>query len=978
MSDAPPLHLRFDAFDLDEGNARLTRDGVPIAMPPKVFAVLCALARKPGQLVTKEALLDSAWGHQHVSESVLKTTISQLRSALDDDAKQPRYIETASRRGYRFITNGARTLADPAASAASPPLARPDAQASIAPAPEGPAMIGRRAPLAKLMAAWNRAMAGARQVMWVSGEAGVGKTTLIDSFVRELGDVACAHGQCVEQFGAGEPYLPVLEALGALCRKDSALPSMMRSIAPTWLLQLPWLTNEADRAALQRELSGTSQDRMLREMGELLEQYTRTQPLLLVTEDLHWSDHATVRLIDHLARRRGLTRLMWLGTFRSTDLVAGDHPLKGVRQELRVHRLCDEIALDPFSESEVADYIDERFPGADASEEFVRSLHAHTDGLPLFVVNVIDDLLSQGAVAPGLEGSFTHAAIDEHWTVPENLAGVIESQIGRLPGELRVLLTIASAAGMEFQPDTVAAAIGRDAAWVHEVCDRLARRYQWLSLLGAGRLADGTLDARYAFRHAIYRHVFYQRMTAATRVEAHLHIARSMEKRRQIGHAVTSAELATHYELGHDVPSALRHYAEAAAAVRTFAPHEAIQLCERALVLLPRCPGGPERDALEMAIVGQQGFASTQLLGVAAPEAMRALERARELSDKLPPTPERAWVLSGLGWVYYVRGEFDASRAIAHRIHALAVELDDRVLLTRACNLLGVAIGYNSDLHVAREWLERGLAVCAELGDKLPYERFVVDPEVSMRANLCMPLMQMGLTDQAHAQVALAIARAATVRQPIAHLLAHWAACMVEIRLRNPERVLALAETLGTITATHSVGHGEGPSRWCRGWAQAQLGDPIGGHRLTLEGYERHARYGMYAGCPIVLCFAAEALALAGDWDGAARHVDEGLALAQRMGETVAVPDLLFMQARVGSARGDREAARASLQEAVAQSRLHGAQGYEIDALIRLCEQDDSRAQEALAALREACTTLPQGFDVALARNAQTLLATSP
>ena len=198
MSDAPPLHLRFDAFDLDEGNARLTRDGVPIAMPPKVFAVLCALARKPGQLVTKEALLDSAWGHQHVSESVLKTTISQLRSALDDDAKQPRYIETASRRGYRFITNGARTLADPAASAASPPLARPDAQASIAPAPEGPAMIGRRAPLAKLMAAWNRAMAGARQVMWVSGEAGVGKTTLIDSFVRELGDVACAHGQCVE------------------------------------------------------------------------------------------------------------------------------------------------------------------------------------------------------------------------------------------------------------------------------------------------------------------------------------------------------------------------------------------------------------------------------------------------------------------------------------------------------------------------------------------------------------------------------------------------------------------------------------------------------------------------------------------------------------------------------------------------------------------------------------------------------------
>jgi len=98
----------------------------------------------------------------------------------------------------------------------------------------------------------------------------------------------------------------------------------------------------------------------------------------------------------------------------------------------------------------------------------VRSLHAHTDGLPLFVVNVIDDLLSQGAIAPEVEGGLAEATLDAQRAVPENLAGVIEAQIGRLSGELRALLTIASAAGMEFQPETVADAIGRDAAWVHE------------------------------------------------------------------------------------------------------------------------------------------------------------------------------------------------------------------------------------------------------------------------------------------------------------------------------------------------------------------------------------------------------------------------------------------------------------------------------------------------------------------------------
>src|SRR5262245_55504018 len=100
---APKLRLNFDAFELDEADARLKRNGAPIAVPPRAFALLCALARTPGQLVTKDELLDAVWVHRHVSESVLKTTISELRGALEDDAKQPRYIETASRRGYRFI-----------------------------------------------------------------------------------------------------------------------------------------------------------------------------------------------------------------------------------------------------------------------------------------------------------------------------------------------------------------------------------------------------------------------------------------------------------------------------------------------------------------------------------------------------------------------------------------------------------------------------------------------------------------------------------------------------------------------------------------------------------------------------------------------------------------------------------------------------------------------------------------------------------
>ena len=115
-SDASAVRLHFDHFQLDELEARLTCSGQPVALAPKPFAVLCALARTPQKLVTKNALLDTVWGHRFVTESVLKTAISEVRAALGDDPKRPRYIETVSRRGYRFI---AAPVAAPSQSAAA-------------------------------------------------------------------------------------------------------------------------------------------------------------------------------------------------------------------------------------------------------------------------------------------------------------------------------------------------------------------------------------------------------------------------------------------------------------------------------------------------------------------------------------------------------------------------------------------------------------------------------------------------------------------------------------------------------------------------------------------------------------------------------------------------------------------------------------------------------------------------------------------
>jgi predicted ATPase len=623
-------------------------------------------------LITKGALLDEVWGHRFVSESVLKTAISELRAAVDDDARQPRYIETVSRRGYRFIAS--TTAAVPSVST----------RVSDAGSVQARSFIGRADALGRLNAAWDLACTGKRTVAWVAGDPGIGKTTLIDHFVSGLGGIASARGQCVEQHGAGEPYLPVLEALGELGRSDSTVAPLLRAVAPAWLLQLPWLSTAEERDALRRDLAGVSADRMLREMGEFFDRYTAERPLLLVTEDLHWSDQATIQLINHIARRRGNARLMWLASFRLAEIIANDHPLKALRNELRLHGLCEENVLDPFSEEEVADYVAQRAASFASDERFVRALHERTDGLPLFVAYAMNDLLAR---APADRVEATAAAQLEKMAVPESLVAIIEGYIGRLGDEERAALSAAAVCGVEFRATTVAHALERDASGVEQTCERLAHERLWLA---APRAEEGgnAADLRYAFRHALVRQALYERAGPIARAELHRKVGAALERERAAGVPVVAAELAVHFERGREPMTALRYHAEAAeAALERLSPAECVMLTERGLALVEQAPGGVERNALEITLATLQGVAAANLRGIASAEAKGALQRAHALLGDVPQHPMRGRLLHGLGFVLCLRAEYDEALALAERADALASATNDPVLLLCACTV---------------------------------------------------------------------------------------------------------------------------------------------------------------------------------------------------------------------------------------------------------------------------------------------------
>ncbi len=950
-----PTLLDFGEFELDEANACLLRDGKAVALAPTPFLLLCVLARQPGSLVSKDALLDSVWGHRFVSDSVLKTAISDLRKVLGDDSKHPRFIETVSRRGYRFIA-----VSPPAASMPPTPMA-----VTATDTPLLPSFIGRTDEFSRLQRAWERAGSGQRAVVWLAGEPGIGKTTLIEHFLAGLGDIACARGHCMEHFGAGEPYLPVLEALADLCRSEPALPALLRDVAPTWLLQLPWLSSTEERDALRRELAGVGPERMLREFGELLDRYTETRPLLLVTEDLHWSDRATVQLINYMARRRSPARCMWLSSFRLAEVVALDHPLSSLRHELRLQRLCEEVVLDPFSETEVADYVALRSASLARDEAFVRALHERTDGVPLFVSSIISEVMDAKEDETTIEARLANLA------VPDNLAAIIDHYIAKLDPEQRTLLCAAAVCGSDFRIETVSLALERNLSSVIAACEELIREQVWLKQSRAPDV-DEAVEPPYSFRHALFRQVLYERTPRSLRIDLHGQVGTALERERSAGVPVAASELAMHFDRARLPMIALRYYAEAAeAALQHFSPDLCISLTERALLLLMQVPEGTERDTLEITLATLQGVSAFHMFGVGS-ETKGAFEQAYTLLADLPEHPMRGRLLHGFGYLLGLRGDYSQALEVAERAEALSLNANDQELMLAACIVQGEVHHLQGRTKTTRGWLERALAIAEPL-DIGTSEIFAADPQVMLHGMLAIELVRSGLIKQGRTHMQQARTRAHTLRQPMTWLVATWQEVLIEVRLGSPMRVAALADDMQKLVDEYSLALGRTACRWWRGWADARNGAPRDGYRRIREAYEEHTGLGMRSGASEVLGYAAEALLLAGDYDAAQIELQEALRVGEELGERVYLPQLLLLEAAIVRAQGRPGAGSVAVRRAVEEARVQEAPWLELLALVELYEHHNATAEDHQA-LSTLIDQLPETDGTELVKRAHSLL----
>ena len=971
------LRWTFGPFTLDAANACLWRDTEVMVLSPKAFDVLCYLVQHPNRLVTKEELLDAVWPETAVTEAVVRVAISVLRKALEDTVP-PCFIVTVPRRGYRFLAPV--SAADTSETAETMALSLSSITLT-----SSPLLVGREAILQRLGEAWAQARQGQRQIVWVTGEAGIGKTTVVEVFRAAVAmepSVWLTAGQCVEHYGTGEAYLPILEALGQLCRGAGGerLVGLLRQHAPTWLVQMPWLLTSTHREELRDELQGVTRERMLREFAEVVDALTAETPLVLILEDLHWSDYATLDLLALLARRRTPAQLLVVGTYRPVEAIVHQHPLRTVVQDLQRQGYATELPLALLSAEAVSAYLAARFPQQQSPSALTSWLHQRTDGHPLFLVTLVQALEERGGlhehegcwiVQEGLETFVL--------SVPESLRQLLEQQLLRLSLEVQRVLEVASVAGVEFVAASVAVGLEADVDMIEEHCEALVRQ-QLLHPRGVTTWPDGTMTTCYAFVHALYQQVVYERLGVGRRVRLHQRLGACMEAAYGAQAVEIAAELAEHFVRGQDTQRASYYLYQASAnALRRHAYQEAIRLLSKALELLETLPDTPERAHQELLLQNALGPALIATHGYAAPDVAHTYARARDLCRRLGTPPQLFAALRGLQLYHVVRAELQMASELAEELLLLAQHQDDPTILVFAHLTLGIILFHRGTFVEARMQLEQGIDL-----DVLPLKHphtflYGNNPVVVCICWVALTLWLLGYPDQAQKRGQEALTRARQLAQPYSLAFAlDWAAWLHQLRC-EPQATQDQAEAAMTLCAEQGFAHLLAFGRLLRGWALAAQQQGEDGLVDIQQGLTDYQATGAAVGRPQYLTLLAEAHGQMGQTEAGLAVLTEALTVVEQSGERSDEAEIHRLTGQLLLARsgGQHPEAEACFRRALDIARRQEAKSLELRAAMSLSRlwQRQGKQDEARQLLAEVYGWFTEGFDTADLQEAKALRA---
>jgi class 3 adenylate cyclase/tetratricopeptide (TPR) repeat protein len=833
-------------------------------------------------------------------------------------------------------------------------------------------LAGRSSELSLLLDRWKKVKEGDGQVILLSGIPGVGKSRLLHelkSHIQEEPHLFLLHQS--SPYHGQSAFFPVIEhieqAAHLTAREPTAdkiaklrdyLPRSTDNSTEPLLLIANLLSISVDNKRELLKLTPQQiKNRTISTLVDMLLAFSLQRPTVCIFEDAHWLDPSTLELLEMIVSRVDHARVLVIVSCRPEFRPAWiSHPI------ITIH------SLTRLSHTEVKDMIRDLLRGGSIPEQVVDQIVQKTDGVPLFIEELLNSILS----APlQTRGASERAAQPALLRVPETLSDAFMERLDRVaPG--RRLAQIAAVIGREFSRDLLLAASQIDEADMQSA----------LSLLEEADIIYGVSISpfvRFAFKHALLRDAIYDSLLRSKRQQIHADIATILEKDYPELVESQPEVLAYHHQEAGNHQLAIRCWLDSGQRALTRSANvEAIASFRRALQLLNALPETPDRNKQEIDIQLALGIPLIAVQGYASAETREAFSRACTLCLQLGNVPEYFQALFGLWGHSWMSGKNDDALRMADEFVSRARVLSETVPLMVAHRVMGSTLLTAGDFQSSANHFENTIRLSSK-GKQPLYNLYMVEPQAASLLLLSWDLWFLGHPDRSLARVSEALALAQELAHPYTIAFAHYMASVVHLLRGDAARAYEAAEKSFEMSQEQRFSLYAILSRISRGRAVGDLGRLEEGRTEVALGIGEARRHGVGFMLPMMESWLADMHANAGEneyafsvVEAALVKVGNGRSWESELHRQRAQFLLALNPSKVGEAESH-------LKKSIEVARAQNAKSLELRAVTSLAElwRTQGRPDEARALLEPVYRWFDEGadtIDLMRARDAQSAL----
>jgi class 3 adenylate cyclase/predicted ATPase len=837
-------------------------------------------------------------------------------------------------------------------------------------------LVGREQEVGLLFERWEQVKAGHGQVVLLTGEAGIGKSRLVQMLKDHVANEPHVRWECRSaEYSQNTALFPHTDLFQRLLQFQSAetpdekvgkleqmlsqhrlpLAESVPLFAPLLSLPIPEDRYPALHLSPQRQRQKT-----LETLVAILLEHAEHHPVLFILEDLHWADPTTLELLNLMIEQIPTTPILTLLTCRPHFQPAWHH-----------RSYLTEMTLNHLSHAQVAQIVTGMTEGKTLPHEVLAQIIAKTDGVPLFVEEMTKAILESGHLT-AVDGHYELTGSFSTFAIPATLQDSLMARLDRLV-TAKAVAQYAAVIGRQFPYELLQAVSQVEAAMLQHALGRLVEA----EIVYQRGLPP---QATYTFKHALIQDTAYQSLLKSTRQQYHQHIAQVLEAQFPDTVATQPELLAYHYTEAGCTEQAVHYWQRAGQrAVEHSAYVEAISHLTQGLEVLQTLPDSLERTQDELGLQTALGSALIAIKGYAAPEVEQAYNRARELCQHLGETPRLLQVLLGLQAFYVVRGNFRTAREISEQCLALVQHLPSPTRLLNVHYALGVALFHLGEFVAARAHLEQGMALY-DAQQHRPHPH-LQDPGVICLAYGAWVLLPLGYPDQSLSRVYAARHLAQQLAHPFSLAFALHCVSVVHQVRREASDTQEQAQVAMTLSTEQGFPFWKAYDTVVHGWALVQQERAEGVTQMH-QGLGAWQALGAEVGRTWSLGMLAEAYGRVGQPEAGLTVLAEALAAVVSTEERFWEVELyrlkgeLLLQARGQHGGSEDTAAEDCFHHALAIARHQQAKLWELRAttsLSRLWQQQGKRT-EAYELLAPIYGWFTEGFDTADLQEAKALL----